>query len=112
MDQLVGDDHELAAGAEPGQEQGPQLADEADPAAALLAAVHRHETQTLLSAKGLGAAAIQAGRKRALQRHYGRQKKSGGGGGGGGRRSGAAGKGSGMQAKLQLVAVGSKRAKK
>jgi hypothetical protein len=62
--------------------------------------VQRHEAGALLAARGAGAAAVQAGRKRALQRHYSRQGK-------GRQKKGA----TGMQAKLQLVAVGSKRVK-
>ncbi|GAB4822150.1 hypothetical protein N2152v2_009196 [Parachlorella kessleri] len=65
------------------------------------AAVQRQETGALLAARDAGAAVVLAGRKRALQRHYsrrgkGRQKKLG----------------SGMQAKLQLAAVSSKRSRK
>lgn len=90
------------------QGQAAELGDD-DPAAALQAAVYLHETQSLLSAKGLGAAAIQAGRKRALQRHYSRRGKSAGSDKAG-KRPAKAGR-AGLQAKLQLTVVGSKRAK-
>lgn len=79
-----------------------QLAAAADPARGLEAAVAQ---RAAAAAKGLAAAqgaAKQAGRKHALQRHYARRGK--------GRQKGAGG--SGMQAKLQLVAVGSKRVRK